>query len=279
MGWLTIAQSNHDGENRWTRWLFLPWATILLADLGMFLALIEGFICLVFAIPITLFFGSIGGLAAGLTYRSRFLRSRTTTLCLAILPLLISTAEVRRQPPLDLRTVHNSIVIQASPSVVWNNIKRVPKIEAAEIRTTWTHRIGFPLPVEATLDYERIGGVRHASFEHCLLFIETITRWEPDRDLAFTIAADTAHIAPTTLDEHVTIGGPFFDVLNGEYRLEPPPNGSIVLHLTSQERLNTRLNGYAHLWTDAVMSDLQQSILEVVKHRCEAVNAFGATGQ
>lgn len=273
MGWLTIAEANNNGEYRWTRWIFLPWATILLADLGMFLALIEGFICLIFAIPITLLFSSIGGIAAGLTHRSRFLRRRATTVCLAILPLLISAAEVQRQGPLDLRTVQNSIVIHASSETVWNNIKRVPAIKPSEIHTTWTHRIGFPLPVEATLDYERVGGVRHASFEHGLLFIETVTRWEPDHLLAFTIAADTAHIPPTTLDEHVTIGGPFFDVLNGEYRLEPLSDGSILLHLTSHQRLNTNFNGYAHLWTDAVMSDLQQSILEVVKRRCEAASS------
>lgn len=271
MGWITIANTSADGTHHWARWIFLPWITILLADLGLFLAFVEGIICLVFAIPVTLLFGSIGGIAAGLTHRARFLRSRATTICLAILPLLISAAEVQRQSPLDLRTVHNSIVIHATPETVWNNIKRVPAIQPSEIRATWTHRIGFPLPVEATLDHERVGGVRHASFEHGLLFIETVTRWEPNHDLAFTIAADTAHIPPTTLDEHVTIGGRYFDVLNGEYRLETLADGAILLHLTSQERLNTDFNGYAHLWTDAVMSDLQQSILEVVKHRCESV--------
>jgi len=271
MGWLTIANTGLDDKFHWTRWIFLPWVAVLLADLGLLATLVEGVICIIFAVPITLFFGSIGGIAAGLNQRARLLRGRATTACLAILPLLVSAAETRFQPPLDLRTVHTSIVIHASPETVWNNIKRVPAIQPGELRATWTHSIGFPLPVEATLDHERVGGVRHASFEHGLLFIETVTRWEPNQDLAFTIAADTAHIPPATLDEHVTIGGRYFDVLNGEYRLEPLPDGSILLHLTSQERLNTDFNGYARLWTDAVMSDLQQSILEVVKHRCESV--------
>lgn len=271
MGWITIANTSTDGAHHWARWIFLPWITILLADLGLFLAFVEGMICLVIAIPVTLLFSSIGGIAAGLTHRARFLRSRATTICLAILPLLISAAEVQRQPPLDRRTVQNSVVIHATPEIVWNNIKRVPTIQPSEIRTTWTHRIGFPLPVEATLDHEGVGGVRHASFERGLLFIETVTRWDPNQDLAFTIVADTAHIPPTTLDEHVTIGGRYFDVLDGEYRLERLPDGSILLHLTSHQRLNTDFNAYARLWTDAIMSDLQQSILEVVKHRCESV--------
>ncbi len=113
--------------------------------------------------------------------------------------------------------------------------------------------------------------------EHGLLFIETITAWETNRHIAFTIAADTAHIPPTTLDEHVTIGGRYFDVLNGEYRLEPLPNGNILLHLSSQQRLSTDFNAYATLWSDAVMRNLQNSILQVIQHRCETATAPAAT--
>lgn len=72
-----------------------------------------------------------------------------------------------------------------------------------------------------------------------------------------------------TLDEHVTIGGRYFDVLHGEYRLEVLPNGDTLLHLSSQQRLSTDFNGYAGLWSDAVMRNLQTSILEVIQHRCE----------
>ena len=39
----------------------------------------------------------------------------------------------------------------------------------------------------------------------------------------------------------------------------------------SHERLSTHLNPYAALWTDAVMRAIQQQILEVVRHRCEAI--------
>ena len=69
--------------------------------------------------------------------------------------------------------------------------------------------------------------------------------------------------------EHVTVGGKFFDVLYGEYRLEPLSNGGTRLHLLSRHRVSTDFNWYAHLWTDAVMSDLQQRILLVVKNRSE----------
>ena len=72
----------------------------------------------------------------------------------------------------------------------------MPAIRPAELRDSWTRRIGFPRPVEATLLHEGIGGV---------LFLQTVTRWEPHRNLAFTIRASTAPIPPATLDKHVTI--------------------------------------------------------------------------
>jgi hypothetical protein len=68
------------------------------------------------------------------------------------------------------------------------------------------------------------------------------------------------------------VGGPFFDVLRGEYVLEPLPNGGTRLHLSSQHRVSTDFNWYAHLWTDAVMADLQATILHVIKDRAESAS-------
>jgi hypothetical protein len=125
--------------------------------------------------------------------------------------------------------------------------------------------------VEATLSAEGVGGIRHASFAGGVLFLETIDVWEPERRLGFSIRAQTEEIPKTTLDDHVTVGGRFFDVLYGEYGLERIANGGTRLHLRSRHRVSTDFNWYAHLWTDAVMSDLQRRILVVVKNRSELV--------
>jgi len=270
VGWITIASTPSDGRYHWAGWIFRPWIAVLLSYAVLLLAVIEGAICLIFALPVTLVCASIGGVAAGLAGRHRYRHGRATTLCLAVLPLALCAIEAQLDGPLAMRTVNTSTVIHAPVAVVWMNVKSVPRIDHEEVRRTWTHFIGFPLPVEATLDHDGIGGVRHATFEGGLLFVETIDEWQPEQRLGFTIAADTAHIPPTTLDEHVTIGGRYFDVLDGEYWLEPVANGDVLLHLRSRQRLNTDFNAYAALWTDAVMRDLQESILEVVKHRCEA---------
>jgi hypothetical protein len=268
MGFLTVARAETRTQLSVWKLIFAPWLTVFVMMLAAALFAWEGAICIAMATPIALLLASFGGAAAGAYRRIRKI-SRATVTCVALLPFLAAITETRLAAPDQIRTVSSQIRIHASPQIVWENIERVPAIAPSELNLNWTHRLGFPRPIEATLSYEGVGGVRHASFEHGLLFIETINVWEPMHRLAFSIKADAAHIPPSTLDEHVTIGGPYFDVLNGEYQLEPQLNGDVVLYLTSRQRLSTSFNSYAGLWTEAVMQNIQTSILQVIRHRCE----------
>lgn len=270
-GCVTIVQSPNKEPWSIKASLIAPWIPILV---NLILALTvkwEGVICAVFILPPALLSASLGGLIIGLIQRYLHNRhTRSTVYCLAALPLLLSMAEAKLTQPLQTRTVDTSIVIHAPTSKVWSNIERVPPIARSELRASWANAIGFPRPVEATLSHEGVGGVRNASFERGLNFTETITDWIPNQRIVFTIKADTAAIPRTTLDEHVTVGGRFFDVLTGEYDLTALPNGDTLLHLSSRERLSTDFNLYAAMWSDAVMRDMQSNILHVIRNRCEA---------
>jgi len=241
---------------------------VLLMVLITLLMRIEGLICIVFVLPIALVFGILGGLAARLVLR-RNQGKKTAMLSIALAPLLMLAIELHVPEHFETRTVETTILIHAPATVIWNNIKKVDAIDPNELPPSWARRVGFPRPIAATLSHEGIGGVRHASFAGGLVFTETIDHWDAPHDLAFSIKANTDSIPPTTLDEHVTIGGPYFDVLEGEYSLESLGDDAIRLHLRSRERLTTHFNAYAGLWTDAVMRDIQNSILRVIKQRCE----------
>jgi hypothetical protein len=276
-GFLSVYQVGLGKPFSIAQWIFIPWVSIVINILLCLLFAWEGAICIAFILPIALILASIGGVAAGLLNR-RIMKCNTATLaCLAVIPLLFAPIETKLSQPLQIRTVATEIRIHAPIDVVWHNIERVRPISSAELQYSWANAIGFPRPIEATLSHEGMGGVRNASFERGLNFTETITAWEPDHRIAFTIKADTAAIPSTTLDEHVAIGGRFFDVLNGEYIVEPvlspqthQSTGDIILHLASHQRLSTDFNLYAALWSDAVMSDMQNNILHVIQQRCEA---------
>jgi hypothetical protein len=185
------------------------------------------------------------------------------------LPFLIAPWEQSVLYSREIQNTETFIDIKAPASVIWSNIERVRSIQTQELAESWSHRIGFPNPVEATLSYEGIGGIRHATFSGGVLFVETIDVWQPLQRLGFSIKAQTDQIPKTTLDDHVRIGGPFFDVLHGEYRLERLNDSVVRLHLSSQHRVSTDFNSYARIWTNAIMADLQTRILNVVKARCE----------
>lgn len=252
----------------WYRWLFLPWISVLVSMIFFIMVKWEGAICLLFASPIMLVFSLLGGIAARIFW-GRWHKRSPGSLSAFVLPLLLLVLEAQLPSPWEIRTVNTDILIHAPANVVWQNIRSVPAIQPQELPGSWVGRIGFPRPIAATLSHDGVGGVRQASFTGGLLFTETVNRWEPGQDLRFSIHANTDSIPPTTLDEHVTIGGAFFDVLDGEYRLEQRPDG-VLLHLSSHERLSTHLNPYAGMWTDAVMKSIQNEILVVVRNRSES---------
>lgn len=270
-----FATVEREARWSWPRRVFMPWVPALLSLAGALLASWEGMICIMLWLPLFLLMSTLGGVLAGASRSlARTRRSRAALLaCCLLLPFLAAPVEHQIDLPVEHRVVRNAIEIRADPAVVWANIARVPAIRPEELGFTWTHLIGFPRPIAATLSHEGVGGVRHATFERGVLFVETITAWQPGRRLAFQIAADPASIPAAALDEHVTVGGPYFDVLDGEYRIEQLAPGRLVLHLQSTHRLSTRFNAYSGLWTDFILRDVQNAILEVLKRRSETGEA------
>lgn len=255
----------------WVARVFMPWVPTISGAIVAGIVHLEGTICIVLGLPILLASASLGGIAEAAFRRAREPgpRAWSTLAVVAVLPFVTGPLEGLVPATEHLRTVRSEIVIQADAHRVWDSIVIVPPIEDHELPSRFIYAVGFPKPIEATLTRSGVGGVRHATFEGGVLFVETITDWEPDRSLRFTFKASTDEIPRTTLDEHVTVGGPYFDVLEGEYRIVPAGPGATRLELTSTHRLSTHFDFYAGMWSDAVMEGIQESILEVIKARCE----------
>ena len=238
---------------------------------------VEGLICVVMMTPVFLLMALMGSALALAVRSARNRRLRAPALLVVLmLPYAAGPLEQRIPQLQSRRIVENRIRIRADEAAVWNQIIRVPAIRPEEYRTTFIHRMGFPRPIEATLSHEGVGGVRQASFERGVLFRETVTEWAPLRRLSFTIAADS--IPTRTLDQHVTVGGEYFDVLDGTYEIVPVAPGQVELRLWSTHRLSTHFNPYASLWTDFVMRQIQGNILQVVRGRAEAAGQRAAAG-
>jgi hypothetical protein len=206
LGFITVWFTDYRRTNRWGVWIVAPWLASVTCLVCALALVWEGLICVILLLPI----------------------------------------EQLQSINSQVRTVQTQIKIHASPQIVWDQIKSVRFISEKEQSFSFTHMIGFPQPLDAKLVGQRVGAVRLATFEKGVLFIETINEWDEPHRLSFSIRADTKDIPPTTFDEHVIIGGKYFDVLNGTYSIEDIGNGDVILHLSSSQRLSTRFNFYSH---------------------------------
>jgi hypothetical protein len=245
--------------------IFAPWVPCSLIVLAAWAVGWEGSICIVMSFPLMLVMSSLGGIVAGWIEKRNFGHA----LVAAALPFALAPLESVIPRPVSIVTNRSEITVRSSAAMVWPQVVQVPAIRDAEQRPALFTMLGFPRPISATLDRHGVGGVRRARFEGNVLFLETITRWEDERRIGFTIDAQTKAIPPTTLDPHVTIGGRYFDVLTGEYELQPLAGGRTRVILTSTHRLSTTINPYAGLWAGLVMRSIQRNILEVVRARAE----------
>jgi len=267
IGILTVAQS--DNRSFGYRF-FAPWAPMSLTLAATAVLGWEGAICIYLAIPVVFPLSSIGGLIGGM-FRRRTFAAQSVILAA---PFILGPIEGRVANPEKIVVTTQQILIDAPPSIVWPLVASVDSIKPEEQRPALFLSMGFPRPISATLNRPGVGGIRRARFARGLVFTETVIVWIPDRVLSFTIEPNTDSIPATTLDEHVTIGGPYFDVLTGTYELEPVERGrKTLLTLQSRHRVSTHFNIYAGWWAERIMTSIQRNILLVHKQRAERIEA------
>lgn len=268
IGWVTVHFSKDPNLTK-LKSFFMPFLSIFFGCLVTYLMKIEGLICIIMYLPLGFLLSGFGGLIA---YSKKNKPSnKASMLIMLALPFAAQFTENKINFETRSHTVKNSIHISSSAPKVWNEIKSVKTITKNELDNSWVHSMGFPRPLDAEIDHEGIGGIRTARFERGLVFNETVNQWQPNKLLSFKIEVDPKDIPPTALDEHVTIGGPFFDVLHGTYEIAEQTDGSVILNLESKFRLSTHFNSYAGMWTNLIMHQIQSDILSVIKKRSETL--------
>lgn len=272
IGAITVYLSSRTFRVTWFQALTAPWIPGFIFLLGVGIAIIEFSLCIVMASPLFLIAASIGGLGMNIVLRAaeRFphMKNSSPSLLIALLvaPYLVSAVETNVPAPDLYRTVDTQIIIDADPQTIWSNIIRVPHIRAEERSIRLPQLLGVPQPVEATLKTEGVYGVRRGYFDNGLIFIETITDWQPNEYIRFNIEIDRSASLPAPYE---VLGGPF-DIRDAAYHIQPLDDGRVLLTLSSTYRISTPINAYGRLWMDYFMMDFQNYVLEIVKKRCES---------
>lgn len=256
--------------------IFAPWLPTLCFVAGTAILLIEGSICIAMAIPIFFFCASFGGLLGYLLVHTTRAKPGAMN-ALLLLPFVTGYAEMHIPLPKETSQSVSSIQIESKPEVIWNLINHAVAIQPAEMKDGLAYMIGVPYPVEAITHVipaadGHLGGekrIRKLRWAKNVSFDEPITAWEENRYIKWTYAFRPDSFPPGALDEHVVIGGKYFDLIDTSYKLTPNGTGT-RLDLVVNYRVSTNFNLYAAWLGEVLVQDATQNMLKFYKKRSEA---------
>jgi hypothetical protein len=176
----------------------------------------------------------------------------------------------RDQPlPAALHTADASVQIHANPEAIWRLINDARAIQPGEMEKGLAYRIGLPLPQSAQTIKTVQGRVRKLRWDRGVKFDEPISDWRENRYIRWTYSFPPGAIPADALDEHVVIGGRYFDLVDTSYQLTPQGEETrLDIHVTY--RISTNFNWYAETWGRVLVDDAAGTILGFYKRRAEA---------
>lgn len=265
MGSLTAALYDPEAKQSFGKTFNAILVILLVFTLLTVVLFAEGIICIAMALPIFLPAAALGAYLTRIWVESR--QRRNTTISLALLPLLVLPLDWAIAWPNHLGEVTSTIVIAAPADVVWDHTINIPDLDPSGLKWTVSHNIlHLPQPLDARMKGEGVGAVRYLKWHQGIHFREIVTEWDQDRHLAWTFGFDPDSIPPT-IDAHINVNGPNLSLVSGNYTLEPQPNGTTRLTLTTRYRVATPMNSYLNLWGYLLLNDFHTVVLDEIDRR------------
>lgn len=267
IGALSVYFSGTDKKISLKFKILFPWVSVFAFMLTCLLIDLEGFVCVALLSPLFLLLATIGGLIGGYLFNNSLEGPNDAIKAIAILPLLMAFGETYVKGPDTIHSVHRNVLIQAPAETIWGNIKYIPDIKRSEFTPSFMYLIGVPYPEFGQLNESR--NVRLSRWEKGIAFEEKIVEHVDNKFMRWVYDFRPGDIPPEALDQHVTIGGKYFDVLDTTYETSTQPSGATELSLTIRYRVSTNINWYANIWARYLVDDFERQILNVYKNRSE----------
>ena len=185
------------------------------------------------------------------------------------MPLLLGGLEQYFPAPGDVHSVERAQIVSAPPDKIWPQLVRAKNILPSEIGGAWMYRIGVPLPQSAVTELLDGKEVRHITMGKGIHFDQVAVDWEPDRRVRWLYRFSSDSFPAGALDDHVRIGGAYFDVLDTEYVLHPVPGGT-ELRVRMSYRVGTSFNWYARPVAQFLIGNFEDAALNFYAHRAIA---------
>ncbi|MFH0128857.1 SRPBCC domain-containing protein [Variovorax sp. VaC1] len=273
-GAVTVYMAERIERRSWGYYLWAPWVSTALFVTGTLAVFIEGLICAIVIIPLFAIMGSVGGLAMGIVCRITNW-PKPALYSFAMLPLVLGAIEPQLPDPDQFSYTSRTLFVAAPAERVWHELNDARDIRPSEVGDAWAYRIGVPMPVSGVTVDAPEGRVRQVQWQKNVHFDEIITDWQPGRVLKWRYRFTPDSFPAGALDDHVMIGGQYFDLRDSTYTLTPR-NGGTELRIDVSWRVSTRFNWYAGPVLQFLLGDGAEHILHFYKARSEsAVTAAG----
>lgn len=266
VGAVTVYVAETKQRRTWRYCIWAPMAANALFVLGTMAILIEGLICVIIILPLFCLLGALGGLMMGVICRVTR-RRREAVYSFAALPILLGFLPTPETPQQRIGTVERSIVVEASPQQIWQQLHNARDIRPEEVGHAWMYRIGVPLPMAGVTQHTPTGYVRHITMGKSIHFEQVATEWQENRFVRWTYRFHKDSFPPRALDDHVTIGGHYFDLLDTTYALQPIDPETTRLNITMRYRVSTQFNWYADGVARLLMGNFEEVILDFYSRR------------
>ncbi|MFS2163702.1 SRPBCC family protein [Variovorax sp. Varisp62] len=275
-GAVTVYMAERIERRNWWYYIWAPWVATSLFVGGTLLVFIEGLICAIVIVPLFATMGSVGGLAMGIVCRVTNW-PKQAIYSFAMLPLVLGAIEPQLPNPDRFSNTSRALFIAAPAERVWHELNAASDIRPAEVGDAWAYRIGVPMPVSGVTVDTPEGRVRQVQWQKNVHFEEVITEWEPNRLLKWRFRFSPDSFPAGALDDHVMIGGQYFDLHDATYTLTPRDGGT-ELRVAVSWRLSTSFNWYADRVMHLLLDDASENILRFYKARSEATATAAIAG-
>jgi hypothetical protein len=270
IGAFTVIAAERTARRSWGYYFWAAASANALCVVVALLVTIEGLICVILAVPLFVVLGGIAGLVTGIVCRlTRW--PRRSVYGFALLPLLLGGFEQRLPLPQTVLREERVLLVSAPASVVWTQLLSARDIQPDEMNQAWMYRIGVPLPRSAVTEAQAGTLVRHITMGKSIHFDQVATDWIPNQRVLWTYRFTKDSFPPQALDDHVRIGGTYFDVIDTEYTLSEVPGGS-ELRVSMRYRVSTNFNWYVRPIAAFLVSNFEQAALQFYARRAQSAH-------
>lgn len=241
--------------------------TILLILFFSIFFLREGTICVVMALPLLIVMVLIGIITMWLMCRFLWQPSEKIY-SIAFLPLIFS-AILPDMSSVYYGKTQRSVVIHAPAEKVFYAIQHIGKVQPQEVEKNFIFTMGFPKPTFGMTKQAGSETIRYIQWQRGVHFKEVVDNNRPPYALGWTYQFQPDSFPKGSMDDHVKIGGEYFNLLKTDYKLNKIDDNTTEVTLIIDYKLSTEYNWYSKIWANYVLNQFSDVVMNIHKNRLE----------